>query len=53
MQELAINGGEKVRVKSFPSRRDIGDEELKELADIICHGISIELDGVKLIYSRS
>jgi dTDP-4-amino-4,6-dideoxygalactose transaminase len=46
--KLAINGGEKVRVRPFPSRRDIGSEELKELVDVIWSGNLNRVGGTKV-----
>jgi dTDP-4-amino-4,6-dideoxygalactose transaminase len=35
LSELALEGGERTRVDPFPSTREIGKEELKELTDVI------------------
>ncbi|MEM3369056.1 MAG: DegT/DnrJ/EryC1/StrS family aminotransferase, partial [Thermoproteota archaeon] len=48
MQELAIYGGEKTRTKPFPSRRDIGLEELKEVAEVIWSGQLNRVGGTKV-----
>jgi dTDP-4-amino-4,6-dideoxygalactose transaminase len=46
--QLAINGGEKVRARPFPSKRDIGSEELKELVDVIWSGNLNRNGGTKV-----
>jgi dTDP-4-amino-4,6-dideoxygalactose transaminase len=48
MEELAINGGPKVRTRPFPSRRDIGPEELKEIVDVIWSGRLNRVGGTKV-----
>ena len=48
MQQLAINGGEKVRTKPFPSKRDIGSDEMKELVDVIWSGNLNRVGGTKV-----
>lgn len=48
MEELAIKGGPKTRVKPLPSRRDIGSEEMKELIDVIWSGNLNRVGGLKV-----
>jgi len=48
MEELAINGGPKVRIRPFLSRRDIGPKELKEIADVIWSGQLNRVGGTKV-----
>lgn len=48
MQELAIHGGKKTRTRPFPSRRDIGIEELKEVAEVIWSGQLNRVGGTKV-----
>jgi perosamine synthetase len=48
MQQLAINGGQKIRTKPFPSKRDIGSEEMKELVDVIFSGNLNRNGGTKV-----
>lgn len=48
MQELAIHGGRKTRVKPFPSKRDIGIEELKEVLEVIWSGQLNRTYGTKV-----
>lgn len=48
MQELAIYGGRKTRTKPFPSRRDIGLEELKEVTEVIWTGQLNRVGGTKV-----
>jgi len=49
LEELALNGGPKTRVKPLPSRRDIGAEELKELVDVIWSGQLNRNGGTKVL----
>ncbi|MEM3648966.1 MAG: DegT/DnrJ/EryC1/StrS family aminotransferase, partial [Thermoproteota archaeon] len=48
MEELAINGGPRTRLKELPSRRDIGSEEMKELVDVIWSGNLNRVGGTKV-----
>jgi len=48
LEELAINGGPRTRLKELPSRRDIGGEEMKELVDVIWSGNLNRVGGIKV-----
>lgn len=49
LEDLAINGGPKTRVRPLPSRRDIGSEEMKELVDVIWSGNLNRVGGTKVL----
>jgi dTDP-4-amino-4,6-dideoxygalactose transaminase len=48
MEQLAIEGGAKLREKPLPSRRDVGAEEMKELVDVIFSGNMYRVGGTKV-----
>jgi dTDP-4-amino-4,6-dideoxygalactose transaminase len=48
MQELAIHGGKKTRTRPFPNKKDVGIEELKEVAEVIWSGQLNRVGGTKV-----
>ncbi|NLO06455.1 MAG: DegT/DnrJ/EryC1/StrS family aminotransferase [candidate division WS1 bacterium] len=48
-ETLAINGGQPVRTRPFPSEGKVGKEELKELVDVIDSGAMNRWGGTKVV----